>query len=151
MKWSPPQPGRRAQANMRARAALWQRVLSRAHHRCEGCGNAGVTLQFAHVMGRPGSGAALGEWANSVELTMALCASDPATGYIGCHPKYDQHRDPGLRVSLLSAALWRLWDRLGDRSAIRRPPWVKPDELEDWVKTEIRAAVRELEEAGVKP
>ena len=151
MKWTPPKPGRRAQANMRARAAVWQRVLSRAHHRCEGCGVASVTLQWAHVMGRPGSGAALGEWANSVELTAALCASDPATGHVGCHAQFDQHRVPGLRVSLLSAALGRLWVRMGDLGGVRKPPWVRPEEAEEWLKTEIRAAVRELEAAGVEP
>ncbi len=82
---------------------------------------------------------------------MALCASDPATGNVGCHAKFDQHLDEGLRAALLSAALQRLWLRLGDRAAPRRSPWVKPEELEDWLKTEIRAAVRELEAAGMEP
>ena len=82
---------------------------------------------------------------------MALCASDPATGVVGCHARFDQHLDDGLRVALLSAALQRLRVRLGDCAALRRPPWVKPEELEHWLKTEIRAAVRALEAAGQEP
>ena len=78
---------------------------------------------------------------------MALCASDPATGHVGCHARFDQHLDDGLRVALLSAALQRLRARLGDRAALRRPPWLGPEELEPWLKAEIRATVRELEDA----
>ena len=118
---------------------------------------AGARLVWAHVMGRPGSGAALGEWANSPDLTMKLCDDEPATGYVGCHSKYDRHLDPELRVKLLWAAFYRLGLRL------KRLGWVEtygpgdewrrdyePDR-EGWLKAEIRAMVRQLDEQGIKP
>lgn len=151
MKWSPPKAGRRAQANSRARAAIWGDVLKRdPRYKCEGCGMAGARLVFAHVLGRPGSGAALGEWANSPELTMKLCDDEPATGYVGCHSKYDRHLDPMLRRNLLNAALERLWGRLS-RERIAVPEPYDPEWTEDDVKAEIRSAVRLLEERGERP
>ena len=154
MRWSPPKPGKRAQANSRARAQVWARVLSREPaYRCEGCKTAGVRLVWAHVMGRPGSGAALGEWANSPELTMKLCDDDPAAGIVGCHSKYDRYLDPDLRVKLLWAAFWRLAGRLGIREVATTPEWQQVYEQghEEWLKAEIRAMVRQLDEQGIKP
>lgn len=45
MKWSPPKPGKRAQANNRARAQIWGVVLRRdPAYKCEGCGMAEARL-----------------------------------------------------------------------------------------------------------
>ena len=151
MKWSPPKPGKRAQANNRARAQIWGVVLRRdPAYKCEGCGMAEARLVWAHCLGRPGSGAALGEWANSPELTAKLCDDEPATGYIGCHSKYDRHLDPMLRRNLLNAALERLWRRLSLEGIVVAEPY-DPEWTEDDLKAEIRAAVRVLEAAGERP
>lgn len=117
---------------------------------------AGARLVWAHCLGRPGSGAALGEWANSPELTMKLCDDEPATGYIGCHSKYDRHLDPVLREALLEAAALRLLRRLGRPTVLVVPAdsgglGAGDVVAEAFLKGEIRALVRELEEQEIRP
>jgi hypothetical protein len=89
----------------------------------------------------------LGPWANSVELGVALCASDPMTGKIGCHPKIDRHLDNAKRDWLMSEAAHRmvarvmaegmaglLWGALGYTAS-------------DCIREEVRV----LEAAGIEP
>ena len=144
MSWAPRKrsAGPRTVANEAARRRNWQAILRRANFRCEGCG-AIDHLELAHLCGRPGSGMCLGPWANSVELGVALCASDPMTGKIGCHPKIDRHIDNELRITLQTDAADRLWHRLpgGDRVASDA----------EYIAASIREAVRRLEAAGIEP
>jgi hypothetical protein len=74
---------------------------------------------------------------------VALCASDPMTGKIGCHPKIDRHIDNELRITLQTDAADRLWHRLpgGDRVASDA----------EYIAASIREAVRRLEAAGIEP
>lgn len=125
--------GPRTVANEAARAACWPKVKRRAHYRCENCKEA-LPLEWAHLLGRPGSGACLGRWANSVDLTMALCHL--------CHALHDQYRmSKPERRSLQLRAIKRLGERLGDAVDLADP---------DPVAT-IRTLVRRLETAEVWP
>lgn len=154
MKWKPPKarsgaPGPRTQSNRAARTKVWAKVLLREHYKCAGCGSGGRTLVWAHVMGRPGSGATLGKWANSEELTTCLCANDPASGHEGCHERYDSHQDLDLAARILSDAITRLTGRGALVPDI--PAGLSPGERVAYWKSTIRAQVRWLEENGLEP
>lgn len=148
LTWTPKkfQTGPRTKANEAARRRNWQAILRRANFRCEGCG-AIDHLELAHLCGRPGSGMCLGPWANSVELGVALCASDPMTGKIGCHPKIDRHLDEQLRANLDYQGCRRLHER-ADSIFPNKPR--SPLYLDD-IPSEIRKFVRRLEAAGILP
>jgi len=154
MKWKPPKPrsralGPRAQSNRQARAKVWQKVLQREHHKCAGCGARDHMLVWAHVMGRPGSGAALGEWANSSELTTALCCSDPKDGHVGCHEKFDSHQDLDVAAKVLGEAICRLTVRGAVLPDLRMS--LSPAGRVEYWRSCIRSQVRWLEENGVEP
>jgi hypothetical protein len=129
--------GPRTVANEAARAVCWPKVKRRAHYRCENCKEA-LPLEWSHVAGRPGSGATLGPWSNTVELTQALCHL--------CHQLYDGYRmSEPERSDLQLRAAKRLAKRVpGGGAAI--PPQYRGYPL-DW----IRGLVRGLEQQGIEP
>jgi hypothetical protein len=86
-------------------------VAIRACWRCEGCGEHGRPLQWAHLASRGNKG--IGEpWASSPELTAALCCAHPTYG-LGCHEKIDRGLDPALTERLRHDAALRLATRHG--------------------------------------
>ncbi len=131
-----PKTGKRADASRRARRSVWGDILQRSGWECEGCGisSRAISLEWAHLCGRPGSGMCLGDVADSLELTAALCADSPAGGRVGCHSIYDGRALAGtplaedLRAKLLRAAYVRLGgsvdgvecDSIGWRELIRQ-------------------------------
>lgn len=130
--------GPRAKANLEARRETWPAVLRRADYRCEMCRER-TEVFWAHLAGRPGSGATLGDWANSEALTAALCR--------GCHDGSDGRRptsaiDQGRISDLLNAGAERLSDLLPAGTLLH----VHKSPLEA-----VRQMVRDLEAAGVEP
>jgi len=157
MKYTPPKRtlGPRATRNAADRRIAFHKVLTDPLRgmKCEGCGAADVTLQWAHVAGRPGSGSCLGVWANSSELTTALCADNIRARTVGCHSRYDRHLDAGLRRRLLAAAAVRIQGRL---RAEARTSKALVDVNVETIRAEtalgiIRRTVAELERLGVEP
>ncbi len=157
MKYTPPKRtlGPRATRNAADRRIAFHKVLTDPLRgmKCEGCGAADVTLQWAHVAGRPGSGSCLGVWANSSELTTALCADNIMSRTVGCHSRYDRYLDAGLRRRLLAAAAVRIQERL--RAEARTSKVLVPLNVEA-IRAEaavgiIRRTVAELERLGVEP
>ena len=116
----------------RVRATVWPAVLRRSNGACEACGARGVTLEWAHLMGGPGTGAGLGAWANSEHLTAALCRTD--------HQRIDRHLDVHLAQRLRRDALVRLWQ------ATHR--FVEPRPAFTGTLDEARRLIAELESFG---
>lgn len=84
---------------------VWPAVLERARERCEACGGNG-RLEWAHLFGRPATGARLGHLAHDVDLTAALC-SFRLEGGIGCHERIDR----GLANELRDRLRWKAIER----------------------------------------
>ena len=161
MRYTPPKKtlGPRAKKNSSDRRVSFNRILTDPQRgvRCEGCGQEGVTLQWAHVAGRSGSGACLGEWANSPELTTALCADNIMVGKRGCHSRYDLRLnrtvDRQLRRRLMAAAAVRIQAKLRAEVGKSRALVTFSEErvTADRALEIIRMTVDELVHLGVDP
>jgi hypothetical protein len=139
--------GPRAKANAEARSKVWPILMQRTKGRCELCGT-DQRLEWAHCMGRPGSGYALGAWANDADLTTLLCGADVSKGQRGCHATVDGGFDHDMEAEVKKAAAERLSARIPNYQFSL--PLKTQNEVDYWAD-EIRGMVRELESKGVQP
>ena len=139
-----PKLGRQALTVLKARRETWPAVKRRSGYRCEMCLER-KDLEWCHIVGRPATGLQLGEWANTVELTAALCRE--------CHDGLDRRRPTSIddqdRIhALLEAASARL-AALGAETFC--PGYTgATNERQSW-HDGIREQIRQLEAAGVEP
>jgi len=146
-------PGRRSQDNAAARSSAWPVIYQRCGGACELCGiadNGRNNLVWAHIFGRPGSGANLGVWASSAELTTLLCSANPSSGENGCHDAVDLDLNHDMRAAVRGWAWARLEARARNYGYEKVPMLTDEDEC-DYYLTEVRGMVRALEASGILP